>query len=52
MIEPFGFAKEIKYLRENDVNQVKFKDGSVLDLNSVDLDNIGLDWKTHWKYDK
>jgi len=51
LFEPSGFAKEIRYLRNKGINKVKFKDGSILVLSSVDLDNIGLDWETNWIYD-
>ena len=46
--EPSGFAKEIKYLRERGIKTVKFKDGSTLNLESVDLSE--MDWLTNWKY--
>lgn len=42
--KPTGFAKEIRYLRENGITQVKFKNGKVLNLEQVDLNNIGIDW--------
>ncbi|MEJ1222649.1 fibronectin type III domain-containing protein [Sediminicola sp. 1XM1-17] len=45
---PSGFAKEIKYLRDRDVKIVKFKDGTSLNLDEVDLSN--MDWITNWKY--
>ena len=48
LFEPSGFAKEIKYLRDRGVTTVKFKDGSDLDLDSIDLDD--MDWITNWKY--
>lgn len=48
LFEPSGFAKEIKYLRDRGITTVKFKDGSELNLNSVDLDD--MDWITNWKY--
>ena len=52
LFEPSGFAKEIRYLRERGINQVKFKDGTILNLDTVDLDNIELDWETNWKHKK
>jgi hypothetical protein len=50
LFEPSGFAKEIRYLRERGINQVKFKDGTILNLDTVDLDNIKLDWETNWNH--
>ena len=44
---PSGFAKEIKYLRDREVKIVKFKDGSNLNLDEVNLSN--MDW-SKWKY--
>ena len=46
--EPSGFAKEIKYLRDRGIKKVKFKDGTQLDIETVDLND--LDWKTNWTY--
>lgn len=48
LFEPSGFAKEIKYLRDREVTNIKFKDGSSLDLNGVDLS--AMDWETNWKH--
>ncbi len=45
--EPTGFAQEIKYLREKGITIVYLKDGSQLNLNTIDLDI--LEWST-WKY--
>ncbi|MBD0776984.1 fibronectin type III domain-containing protein [Maribacter sp. ANRC-HE7] len=47
LFEPSGFAKEIKYLRDRGVKIVKFKDGSNLNLDEVDLSE--MDW-SKWKY--
>jgi len=49
-VRQLGFAKEIRYLRERGINQVKFKDGTILNLDTVDLDNIKLDWETNWNH--
>ena len=48
LFEPIGFAMEIKYLRDREVNIFKFKDGSNLNLDEVDLSK--MDWITKWKY--
>jgi hypothetical protein len=48
LFEPSGFAKEIKYLRDREVKIVKFKDGTILNLDEVDLSK--MDWITKWKY--
>ena len=48
LFQPSGFAKEIKYLRDRGITVVKFKDGSDLNLNNVDLND--MDWTTKWKY--
>ncbi|NJM14909.1 MAG: hypothetical protein HC896_05585 [Bacteroidales bacterium] len=45
--EPTGFAQEIKYLREKGITNVYLKDGSQLNLNTIDLDI--LEWST-WNY--
>ncbi len=44
---PSGFAKEIKYLREKGIRNVYLKDGTVINLDNINLDN--LDW-SQWKY--
>ncbi len=44
---PSGLAKEIKYLRDRGVTNVKLKDGSTINLNDVNLDF--LNWST-WQY--
>lgn len=46
--EPSGFTKEIKYLRDRGITTVKFKDGTMLNLDEVDLSK--MDWITKWKY--
>jgi hypothetical protein len=43
LVEPSGFAKEIKYLRDNGITTSKLKDGTIIDLNSIDLSNL------HWE---
>lgn len=48
LFEPSGFAKEIKYLRDRGIKTVKFKDGSSINLDEVDLSE--MDWITNWKY--
>lgn len=48
LFELIGFAMEIKYLRYREVKIVKFKDGTNLNLDEVDLSN--MDWITKWKY--
>ncbi|WP_175609838.1 fibronectin type III domain-containing protein [Zobellia uliginosa] len=47
LFQPSGFAKEIKYLRDRGISVVKFKDGSDLNLNNIDLND--MDW-SKWKY--
>lgn len=45
--KPSGFAKEIRYLRDRGIISVNLKDGSLIDLTTINLDQ--LDW-TDWKY--
>jgi len=42
LYEPSSFAKEIKYLRDRNIKVVKLRDGSNLNLDNIDLDE--LDW--------
>jgi len=44
---PTGFAKEIKYLRDRGVKNVLLKDGTLINIENINLDN--LNW-TGWKY--
>jgi hypothetical protein len=44
---PSGFSKEIKYLREKGIKNVYLKDGAVINIDNINLNN--LDW-SQWKY--
>ena len=44
---PTGFAKEIKYLRDRGVKNVSLKDGTLINLDDINLDE--LSW-VNWKY--
>jgi hypothetical protein len=45
--KPTGFGMEIKYLRGKAIKQAYLKDGTSLNLDNINLDNI--DWSA-WKY--
>jgi hypothetical protein len=45
--QPTGFAMEIKYLRDRGIKNISLKDGSILNLDYIDLNNIN--WN-QWKY--
>ncbi len=44
---PSGFAKEIKYIRDRGIKNVSLKDGTILNLDDIDLTN--LNW-SGWIY--
>ncbi len=41
---PSGYAKELKYLKENGITKIHLIDGSLFDLNQINLDNMSFDW--------
>jgi len=45
--KPTGFGMEIKYIREKGIKQVYLKDGTSINLDKINLDNIN--W-SEWKY--
>jgi hypothetical protein len=45
--DPTGFAMEIRYLRDRGIKNVYLKDGSTINLDNIELNNI--DW-SGWKY--
>jgi hypothetical protein len=45
--DPTGFAKEIKYLREKGITNTYLKEGTQINLNNINLNN--LEWSA-WKY--
>ncbi len=42
-----GFGTEIKYLRDNGIRDAYLKDGTLINLDNINLNNI--DW-SEWKY--